>query len=79
MRAHALGRRNHRRQRRHARILTYVVNAETGAFEIENEIVANTDEIIGLSFVPNASEEAAMNVEGDDEDPDETRTLAEYR
>ena len=59
-----------------ARILTYVVNAETGAFEIENEIVANTDEIIGLSFVPNASEEAAMNVEGDDEDPDETRTLA---
>ena len=68
-------RRNHRRQRRR-RILTYVVNAETGAFEIENEIVANTDEIIGLSFVPNASEEAAMNVEGDDEDPDETRTLA---
>jgi len=59
-----------------ARILTYVVNAETGAFEIENEIVANTDEIIGLSFVPDASEEAAMNVEGDDEDPDEARTLA---
>ena len=57
-----------------ARLLTYKVNAETCALDIEREIVANTDEVIGLAFVPSANE---VSVEEDtNEDEDETRELA---
>ena len=50
--------------------------------EIEREIVANTDEVIGLAFVPDAKERALQkkrNIDGDsDENENEDeRTLCE--
>ena len=64
-----------------ARLLTYQANAETTSLEIEREIVANTDEVIGLAFVPGAKEQALQkkrNIDGDsDENENEDeRTLA---
>ena len=41
-----------------ARLLTYGVNDATKTLEIEREIVANTDEIIGLAFVRDATDDA---------------------
>jgi len=59
-----------------ARLLTYGVNSESKALEIEREIVANTDEIIGLTFVPDAQADSEEEnrakelgaAEGDDDD-----------
>jgi len=53
-----------------ARLLTYKVDAETTALEIEREIVANTDEVIGLSFVPSSKTAATAALVDVDEDDD---------
>ena len=56
-----------------ARLLTYKVDAETATLEIEREIVANTDEVIGLSFVPSSKTAGSglVDVDKDDDDDDE--------
>jgi U3 small nucleolar RNA-associated protein 13 len=56
-----------------ARLLTYKVDAETATLEIEREIVANTDEVIGLSFVPSSKTAGGglVDVDKDDDDDDD--------
>ena len=58
-----------------ARLLTYRVNAEATSLEIEHEIVANTDEVIGLAFVPD-TKEVSVDENKSEDDADEERQLA---
>ena len=62
-----------------SRLLTYGVNEDTKALEIERELVANTDEIIGLAFIPDLKADAedesrARDAEEDDVESSSTST-----